>query len=71
MKNEQLFRATQAKVRDEIDREKYYKENETELIINSDLVKIYDEIENEDKNTYYIEQEFMNQSSSEDEYDDY
>ena len=53
---------------DLIDREKYYKEKENELIINSDLVKIYDEIEREDWNTFQIETEF---DSEEDQNDDY
>ena len=54
----------------EIERNNYYTQKENELIIDSDLVKIYDEIENEEKNTYDIEQDLLINSGEEEFYSD-
>ena len=54
----------------EIERDNYYTQKENELIIDSNLVKIYEEIENEEKNTYDIEQVLMQNSEEEEFYSD-
>ena len=55
---------------DEIERNRYYEQREKRFIINSQLLEFYEELEKEDKKTFYIEEEYDNLSSEED-YDDY
>ena len=55
---------------DEIEKNKYYENREKRFVIDSRLLEFYEELEKEDKKTFYIEEEYENLSSEED-YDDY